>query len=188
MCWNLPAASLPLRLHFIFDFVFSCLLLPEARIAFAKDHRYEISFPGGCCLLLDQRVDVGSFLDLQVEEAAGWLPLLQVLELRSKGRVWLVRCTWLQKLSKDKLQCLLGKPQKKCRKGDIADEKPAETEFAHASLAAFPGRLTARRAWLLGGGYNNGCKATAERLVVCVAQLHHGLEPVAAGPRCGGGA
>lgn len=71
---------------------------------------------GGCCLLLDQRVDVGSFLDLQVEDAEGYLPLLQVLELRAKGCVWLVRCAWLQKLGKDKLQSLLGKPQKERKK------------------------------------------------------------------------
>jgi hypothetical protein len=42
--------------------------------------------------------------------------LLQVLEVRAKGRVWLVRCAWLQKLGKDKLRSLLGKPQKDGKK------------------------------------------------------------------------
>jgi hypothetical protein len=79
---------------------------------------------GGCCLLLDQAVAVGSFLDLQVEEADGCLPLLQVLEVRAKGCVWLVRCAWLQKLGKDKMRCLLGKPHRERKKSAFVTDRP----------------------------------------------------------------
>jgi len=64
----------------------------------------------GCCLLVDHELDAGAFLDIQVcdLDELDLLPFVQVLECRPKGRVWQVRCLWLQPLQKIQVRCLLG--------------------------------------------------------------------------------
>ena len=70
---------------------------------------------GGCTVLLDQQVEIGTILDIEVEEShkAGILPLAEVIDIQPRGDVWLVRCVWLVDLSKRTLRRLLDKPKKK---------------------------------------------------------------------------
>jgi len=72
-------------------------------------------------LLLEERVEIGSFVDLELETAKkiGSLPLLQVVAGKPKGSVWLVRCVWLQKLSKKTVRLLLNRPRKKRKKKQL---------------------------------------------------------------------
>jgi hypothetical protein len=81
---------------------------------------------GGCSLLLDHEIQPGSLLDLHVDaiDEAVCLPLLRVLEATPKGSVWLLRCVWLQKLTKSTMGRLLGRRLKPRRKSNRKPRQP----------------------------------------------------------------
>jgi hypothetical protein len=94
---------------------------------------------GGCSLLLDEAVEPGSYVDLQLgqddeseadqanemdEEEC--LPLLEIADSRPKGSIWLARCHWLQELHPSTLRHLLAmnKPR---RASGTTENQPSDS-------------------------------------------------------------
>ena len=66
---------------------------------------------GGFSILLDQAVEPGNYLEIEVADVDARWPLAQVLRRRPKGNVWFASGCWLNKLPDAAMAYLFGEPE-----------------------------------------------------------------------------
>ncbi len=103
----------------------TCRILAHQKLGSELEARTCNLSQGGVCLLLDERVEVGAYLDFGPwSKGTGLtLPLVQVVSAQFRGNVWLVCGRWRGRLDRVTFQRLLGR-RVRAPKKDHAPESP----------------------------------------------------------------
>jgi hypothetical protein len=103
----------------------TCRILARQNLGAELEARTWNLSKGGVCLLLDERVEVGAYIDFGpwTEGTGVVLPLVQVLNVQLRGAVWVVSGRWRGGLDAATFRRLLGRRRTRATKQDRPPEK-----------------------------------------------------------------